>query len=92
VIGSEDFPEASREETRKQHKPGRFGRPEELAGAAPLLASDDASFVTGVALPIDGGCVAGHMGGMAKVMGSPSEWLWILGSWLRTRTPMMKEP
>ncbi|HEV8297853.1 MAG TPA: SDR family NAD(P)-dependent oxidoreductase [Acidimicrobiales bacterium] len=45
---------------RMQHKLGRFGRPEEIAGAALFLASDDASFVTGVALPVDGGYVAGH--------------------------------
>ena len=69
VIGNESFPEAAREEIRKQHKLGRFGRPEELAGAALFLASDDASFVTGVALPVDGGYVAGHMCGMAERMG-----------------------
>lgn len=34
---------------------GRLGRPEEMAHAALWLASDEASFVTGVALPVDGG-------------------------------------
>ena len=34
---------------------GRLCRPEEIAHAALWLASDDASFVTGVALPVDGG-------------------------------------
>lgn len=34
---------------------GRPGKPEEIAQAALWLASDDASFVTGVALPVDGG-------------------------------------
>jgi NAD(P)-dependent dehydrogenase (short-subunit alcohol dehydrogenase family) len=33
----------------------RFGRPEELVGAVRWLASDAASFVTGVVVPIDGG-------------------------------------
>ena len=36
----------------------RLGRPEEIASAALWLASDEASFVTGVALPVDGGQTA----------------------------------
>jgi NAD(P)-dependent dehydrogenase (short-subunit alcohol dehydrogenase family) len=34
---------------------GRFGQPEEIAKMMVVLASEDASFVTGAALPIDGG-------------------------------------
>ena len=37
---------------------GRMGRPEEVARAVLYLASDESSFVTGVALPVDGGGVA----------------------------------
>jgi NAD(P)-dependent dehydrogenase (short-subunit alcohol dehydrogenase family) len=37
---------------------GRLAQPEEMAHAALWLASDDASFVTGVALPVDGGYTA----------------------------------
>ena len=36
----------------------RFGTTKEIAAAALFLASDDASFITGVTLPVDGGYVA----------------------------------
>ena len=37
------------------HPMGRLGEDEEIASAAAFLVSDDASFITGVALPVDGG-------------------------------------
>ena len=36
---------------------GRMGTPEEVANAALFLASDQASFINGVDLYVDGGCV-----------------------------------
>lgn len=48
----------------KEHKLGgrcelrRYGKPEELAAAICFLASDDASYITGQALPVDGGNTA----------------------------------
>jgi NAD(P)-dependent dehydrogenase (short-subunit alcohol dehydrogenase family) len=41
-----------------KHPIGRFGRPEEVASAVLYLCSPGAAFITGVALPIDGGWAA----------------------------------
>ncbi|GAB3441181.1 SDR family NAD(P)-dependent oxidoreductase [Phycicoccus ginsengisoli] len=38
---------------------GRVGLPEDIAAAVAFLASDDASWVTGITLPVDGGILAG---------------------------------
>jgi 2-keto-3-deoxy-L-fuconate dehydrogenase len=52
-------PAAARREMESSQPIGRMGRPEEIAAAALYLGSDEAAFVTGSALMIDGGWSAG---------------------------------
>jgi meso-butanediol dehydrogenase / (S,S)-butanediol dehydrogenase / diacetyl reductase len=47
------------ERSGPMHPLGRNGKPEEVAALATFLASDQAAFITGVAVPIDGGFNAG---------------------------------
>jgi NAD(P)-dependent dehydrogenase (short-subunit alcohol dehydrogenase family) len=46
------------------HPLGRLGEPEDVAAAVVFLASDEASWITGVALAVDGGFTAGHGAGV----------------------------
>lgn len=43
------------EQERTIDPAGRWGRPSDVAGLAAFLASDDAAFVTGTTIPVDGG-------------------------------------
>ena len=52
-------PKKAYEEMSATQAVGRMGRPEEIAAAVLYLASDEAAFVTGTALEIDGGWAAG---------------------------------
>ncbi len=45
------------------HPLNRLGRPEEIAEVALFLASDAASFITGAAIPVEGGLLAGQPSG-----------------------------
>jgi len=48
-------PDEARKSAGKLHALGRIGKPEEVARVAVFLASDDASFMTGSAVPVSGG-------------------------------------
>jgi NAD(P)-dependent dehydrogenase (short-subunit alcohol dehydrogenase family) len=56
---SQAIPAKARQEAGKLHALWRIGKPEEVAHAAVFLASDDASFITGSAMVVDGGFGSG---------------------------------
>jgi len=58
VMDRQSDPEAARQNAADATVLGRIGTPEEIAAAIAFLASDDASFVTGHALAVDGGSSA----------------------------------
>ncbi|MFB4351179.1 beta-ketoacyl-ACP reductase [Microbacterium sp. CR_7] len=52
------------EDTQKQYKAsipaGRFATPDEVAGVVTWLAGDDAGYISGAVIPVDGGLGMGH--------------------------------
>jgi len=58
VIGQAPDPNAVRAERIAVHPIGRLGQPEDIAGLAVYLASDESSWVTGAVFPVDGGYLA----------------------------------
>ncbi|GAA2345194.1 SDR family NAD(P)-dependent oxidoreductase [Dactylosporangium salmoneum] len=56
--GTDEGTQALVESWGRSHPLGRVARPEEVAEAIAFLAGDRASFITGVALPVDGGLLA----------------------------------
>ena len=53
-----ELPEEYKAPMKEAHPIGRLGDPSEVANAILFLASDEASFVTGTILPVDGGYLA----------------------------------
>ncbi len=52
-------PELAKKRRTELHPLGRFGQPSDIANMAVYLASDDSVWVTGAAMPVDGGYAAG---------------------------------
>ncbi len=54
------LPEQTQDEYRRSIPVGRFATPAEVAGVVAWLASDDAAYVSGAVIPVDGGLGMGH--------------------------------
>ena len=55
-----ELPEATRAEYLKSIPAGRFASPTEVARVVAWLASDDAGYISGAVIPVDGGLGMGH--------------------------------
>jgi len=55
-----ELSESVQSEYMKSIPASRFGRPEEIAKAVAWLAGDDASYISGALIPVDGGVGMGH--------------------------------
>jgi NAD(P)-dependent dehydrogenase (short-subunit alcohol dehydrogenase family) len=64
-----DGVEAVKDGFLHEHKLRRFGQPAEIASVAAFLLSQDASFLSGVALPVDGAYTAGRDHHITELMG-----------------------
>jgi NAD(P)-dependent dehydrogenase (short-subunit alcohol dehydrogenase family) len=55
MVAAFNMDEAARKQRLAMHPLGRFGQPEDVAGLAVFLASDESSWITGAAYTVDGG-------------------------------------
>jgi len=55
-----ELPEDQQAEYKKRIPAGRFASPSEVAKAVAWLASDDAAYISGAVIPVDGGLGMGH--------------------------------
>ncbi len=55
-----ELPEETQAQYRSQIPAGRFATPEEVARVVVWLASDDAAYISGAVIPVDGGLGMGH--------------------------------
>src|SRR5918912_3555513 len=61
------------ERVSKWYPLGRIGEPEDVAGAALFLASDEAAWISGAVLPVDGGLTAGNMQMAREIIKEPED-------------------
>ncbi len=61
------------ERVAKWYPLGRIGEPEDVAGAALFLASDEATWISGAVLPVDGGLTAGNMEMAREIIGESND-------------------
>jgi 3-oxoacyl-[acyl-carrier protein] reductase len=57
---TDELPEAQQAEYRKNIPLGRFASPDEVARVVAWLAGDDAGYISGAVIPVDGGLGMGH--------------------------------
>jgi NAD(P)-dependent dehydrogenase (short-subunit alcohol dehydrogenase family) len=58
ALAQQPDPQAARAQALAMHPLGRIAEPDEVAAVVAFAASEDASFITGVAIPVDGGLSA----------------------------------
>ncbi len=61
------------ERLAKWYPLGRVGEPEDVAGAALFLASDEAAWITGAVLPVDGGLTVGNLQMVREMIKEPDD-------------------
>ncbi|WP_336633178.1 MULTISPECIES: beta-ketoacyl-ACP reductase [unclassified Microbacterium] len=54
------LPDETQAEYKRTIPAGRFATPDEVAGVVTWLASDDAAYISGAVIPVDGGLGMGH--------------------------------
>jgi 3-oxoacyl-[acyl-carrier protein] reductase len=57
---TKELPEQQQEAYKAAIPAGRFAEPSEVAGVVSWLASDDAAYISGAVIPVDGGLGMGH--------------------------------